>query len=108
MMKFVQDVGSIELISSLSEGVVSYSIPQGMVRGASLELMDHTFDGIEDSQTGDLRGGLGQLVDGKYGWDNFKATSPGGQIKGERLPEQASARIVRLADNCFSMPDFEY
>jgi len=61
---------------------VSYSIPQGMVRGASLELMDHTFDGIEDSQTGDLRGGLGQLVDGKYGWDNFKATSPGGQIKG--------------------------
>ncbi len=37
-----------------SEGVVSYSIPQGMVRGASLELMDHTFDGIEDSQTGDL------------------------------------------------------
>ena len=68
----------------ISEGVVSYSIPQGMVRGASLELMDHTFDGIEDSQTGDLRGGLGQLVDGKYGWDNFKATSPGGQIKGEQ------------------------
>ena len=67
---------------SLTEGVVSYSIPQGMVRGASLELMDHTFDGIEDSQTGDLRGGLGQLVDGKFGWDNFKATSPGGQIKG--------------------------
>ncbi len=33
---------------------MSYSIPQGMVRGASLELMDHTFDGIEDSQTGDL------------------------------------------------------
>ena len=54
------------------------------MRGASLELMDHTFDGIEDSQTGDLRGGLGQLVDGKYGWDNFKATSPGGQIKGEK------------------------
>ena len=64
---------------------MSYSIPQGMVRGASLELMDHTFDGIEDSQTGDLRGGLGQLVDGKYGWDNFKATSPGGQIKGDFL-----------------------
>jgi hypothetical protein len=32
-----------------------------MVRGASLELMDHTFDGIEDSQSGDLRGGLGQV-----------------------------------------------
>jgi hypothetical protein len=42
-----------------------------------LELMDHTFDGLEDSQTGDLRGGLGQLVDGRYGGDNFKAPSKG-------------------------------
>ena len=53
---------------------MSYSTPQGMVRGSTLELMDHTFDGQEDSQTGDLRGGLGQLVDGRYGDDNFKAT----------------------------------
>ena len=56
----------------LSEGVVSYSIPQGMVRGSTLELMDHTFDGHEDSLSGDLRNGLGQLVDGRYGGDNFR------------------------------------
>ena len=59
---------------------MSYSTPQGMVRGSTLELMDHTFDGQEDSQTGDLRGGLGQLVDGRYGEDNFKATL--GFVKG--------------------------
>ena len=43
-----------------------------MVRGSMLELMDHTYDGHEDSLTGDLRGGLGQLVDGRYGADGFK------------------------------------
>ena len=32
-----------------------------MVRGSSLELMDHTFDGHEDSISGDLRNGLGQV-----------------------------------------------
>ncbi len=62
------------------EGVVSYSIPQGMVRGSTLELMDHTYDGKEDPRTGDLRGGLGQLVDGHYGRDNFKAGGQG--VKG--------------------------
>ena len=51
-----------------------------MVRGSTIELMDHTFDGQEDSQTGDLRGGLGQLVDGRYGDDEFKATF--GYVKG--------------------------
>ena len=67
----------------LSEGVTAYSIPQGMVRGSMLELMDHTFDGHEDSISGDLRGGLGQLVDGRYGWDNFKAGSKGnGHVRG--------------------------
>ena len=67
----------------LSEGVVSYSIPQGMVRGSTLELMDHTYDGVEDSRTGDLRGGLGQLVDGRYGYDNFKANGgKKGHLKG--------------------------
>ena len=70
-----------------SEGVVAYSIPQGMVRGSMLELMDHTFDGHEDSLSGDLRGGLGQLVDGVYGWDNFKAARTNGHVKG-------NARII--------------
>ena len=32
------------------------------VRGATLELLDITYDGEEDSVTGVLSGGLGQLV----------------------------------------------
>ena len=31
-----------------SEGVISYNIPQGMVRGSTLELLDITYDGVED------------------------------------------------------------
>ena len=83
------------------EGVVSYSIPQGMVRG-SFELMDHAYDGKEDSQTGELRGGLGQLVDGRYGFDNFK--SSGGMMKGydwigwKRKANQASVNLVFAFD----------
>lgn len=61
---------------------MAYSIPQGMLRGSTLELMDHTFDGHEDSISGGLRGGIGQLVDGKYGWDNFKASKQSGYSKG--------------------------
>jgi hypothetical protein len=38
----------------VSEGVVSYNIPQGMVRGSTLELLDITYDGMED-QVGDRR-----------------------------------------------------
>lgn len=53
-----------------------------MLRGSTLELMDHTYDGKEDSRTGDLRGGLGQLVDGRYGYDNFKAGGKGQHVKG--------------------------
>jgi discoidin domain receptor family protein 2 len=86
-----------------SEGVVSYSIPQGMVRGSILELMDHTFDGKEDSRTGDLRGGIGQLVDGRYGYDNFKAGGKG-LIKGydwlgwKKRSNQASLSLVFAFD----------
>ena len=43
---------------------MSYNMPQGMVRGATLELLDITYDGLEDSLTGLLTGGLGQLGTG--------------------------------------------
>ena len=58
-----------------------------------LELMDHTFDGHEDSQTGDLRGGLGQLVDGRYGRDNFKATGFNGAVRGKGKVINASMLV---------------
>lgn len=64
-----------------TEGVESYSIVQGHVRGG-MELMDITYDGQEDHVNANLRGGLGQLVDGKYGPTDFKATGNNGIVKG--------------------------
>lgn len=58
-------------------------MPQGMVRGATLELLDITYDGLEDSLTGLLTGGLGQLVDGKYGDENYRAVGENGIVRGE-------------------------
>ncbi|XP_076649969.1 discoidin domain-containing receptor 2 [Halictus rubicundus] len=52
-----------------SDGVVSYSMPQGDKRGNGWEFFDVTYDGLWD---GELRRGLGQLTDGKTGPDNFK------------------------------------
>ena len=70
-----------------------------MVRGSMLELMDHTFDGHEDSLSGDLRGGLGQLVDGVYGWDNFKAAGINGHVKGDTNDGQFFRSTVYLFYN---------
>ena len=65
------------------ESLMSYNMPQGMVRGATLELLDITYDGLEDSLTGLLTGGLGQLVDGKYGDENYRAVGENGIVRGE-------------------------
>lgn len=45
-------------------------MPQGQHRGPELDLTDRTYDGVEE--TGQLSGGLGQLVDGHKGKDNFR------------------------------------
>ncbi|KAL2724335.1 discoidin domain-containing receptor 2 isoform X2, partial [Vespula squamosa] len=52
------------------EGLVSYSMPQGIKRGSEVDLSDRTYDGSEEG--GYLSGGLGQLVDGQKGPDNFR------------------------------------
>ncbi|KAI4489613.1 hypothetical protein M0802_010974 [Mischocyttarus mexicanus] len=52
------------------EGLVSYSMPQGIKRGSEVDLSDRTYDGNEEG--GYLSGGLGQLVDGQKGPDNFR------------------------------------
>nr|CAD7425484.1 unnamed protein product [Timema monikensis] len=52
-----------------SDGIVSYSMPQGDKRGSGWEFFDATYDGHWD---GELRRGLGQLTDGKVGPENFK------------------------------------
>lgn len=57
-------------LSVLPEGLVSYSMPQGIKRGSEVDLSDRTYDGREEG--GYLSGGLGQLVDGQKGPDNFR------------------------------------
>ncbi|XP_058790715.1 epithelial discoidin domain-containing receptor 1-like isoform X2 [Phymastichus coffea] len=52
-----------------SDGIVSYSMPQGETRSKDWEFYDVTYDGLWD---GELRRGLGQLIDGKAGPDNYK------------------------------------
>ena len=47
-------------------------MPQGDQRGAGWQFYDATYDGIWDGSL--LRQGLGQLIDGKLGPDNFKAS----------------------------------
>ncbi|CAB0039584.1 unnamed protein product [Trichogramma brassicae] len=53
-----------------SDGLVAYSMPQGVRRGYELDLTDRTYDGTEEAEY--LTGGLGQLVDGQKGPDNFR------------------------------------
>lgn len=62
--------GSLHLVLFLAEGLVSYSMPQGIKRGSEVDLSDRTYDGREEG--GYLSGGLGQLVDGQKGPDNFR------------------------------------
>lgn len=45
-------------------------MPQGVRRGPELDLSDRTYDGREEG--GQLTHGLGQLVDGQKGQDNFR------------------------------------
>lgn len=51
-----------------SDGIVSYSMPQGEKRGNDY-FYDSTYDGHWD---GELRRGMGLLVDGRSGPDNYK------------------------------------
>ena len=67
---------------AFSEGLVSYSMPQGVLRGSELDLTDRTYDGNEEN--GVLAGGLGQLADGHKGPDNFRL-DVNGNGKGEVL-----------------------
>jgi discoidin domain receptor family protein 2 len=59
----------MKYVAFFSDGIVSYSMPQGDLRGSGWEFFNSTDDGHWD---GDLRRGLGQLTDGKVGPDNFK------------------------------------
>ena len=53
-----------------SEGIASYTMPQGDERGPGWQFYDASYDGIWDGSL--LRQGLGQLTDGKLGTDNLR------------------------------------
>jgi hypothetical protein len=53
-----------------TDGIVSYSMPQGDKRGSNWEFYDFGYDGHWDGD--ELKHGLGQLIDGKFGHDDFK------------------------------------
>ncbi|XP_054744294.1 discoidin domain-containing receptor 2 [Anastrepha obliqua] len=60
-----------EVVGCLWEdGIVSYSIPKGVQRGMEIDLSDKTYDGHEEGDR--YIDGLGQLVDGQKGKDNFR------------------------------------
>ncbi|XP_061396088.1 discoidin domain-containing receptor 2-like, partial [Musca vetustissima] len=51
-------------------GILSYSIPKGIPRGIEIDLSDKSYDGHEEDER--YVDGLGQLVDGQKGKDNFR------------------------------------
>ncbi|ERL85490.1 hypothetical protein D910_02909 [Dendroctonus ponderosae] len=60
-----------------TDGIVSYSMPQGDKRGPNWEFFDLGYDGVWEGP--ELRHGLGQLIDGKFGHDDFKTDQYEGQ-----------------------------
>lgn len=83
----------------LAEGLVSYSMPQGIKRGSEVDLSDRTYDGREEG--GYLSGGLGQLVDGQKGPDNFRLDVSGngkGKEAGKERSNQAWQERAREMD----------
>ncbi|XP_017773503.1 PREDICTED: discoidin domain-containing receptor 2 isoform X2 [Nicrophorus vespilloides] len=61
----------VELIGcKWTDGLLSYTVSQGLKRGPEMDLSDRTYDGRE--KDGILSEGLGQLVDGQKGQDNFR------------------------------------
>ncbi|KAB0797030.1 hypothetical protein PPYR_11091 [Photinus pyralis] len=53
-----------------TDGIISYSMPQGDKRGSNWEFYDTAYDGHWDGD--ELKHGLGVLTDGKFGRDDFK------------------------------------
>lgn len=53
-----------------TDGIVSYSMPQGDKKGSNWEFYDTAYDGHWDGD--ELKHGLGQLIDGNFGRDDFK------------------------------------
>lgn len=72
----------MSLLFFFTESVIRYTAPKGDqlvhegLQDPTMDLEDVSYDGVLDG--GIMRGGLGQLVDGLYGDDDFQK-----QIHGE-------------------------
>lgn len=81
-----------------TEGLVSYIIPKGTQRGNEVELSDKTYDGDDEGDR--LLGGLGQLVDGQKGVDNFRS-DVNGYGKGKADKRQKKFDIILSSKSFF-------
>ncbi|XP_066148474.1 discoidin domain-containing receptor 2-like isoform X3 [Euwallacea fornicatus] len=59
------------------QSVVKYEAPRGEIKDPDIDLEDISYDGTLEGR--DMRGGLGQLVDGLYGDDDYQ-----NQLSGEQ------------------------
>ncbi|XP_059055156.1 discoidin domain-containing receptor 2-like isoform X2 [Achroia grisella] len=74
-----------------SVGVVSYSMPKGDKRSNGMELTDMIYDG----QWGDdLRGGMGQLVDGQFGGDEIREAAKNSAWVGWRNDSRPTPPVI--------------
>lgn len=60
----------------VAENIIQYDAPRGEIREPEVDLEDISYDGVLDRNM--MRGGLGQLVDGLYGDDDYQK-----QLQGE-------------------------
>lgn len=60
----------------VAESIIKYDAPRGEIRQPDIDLDDVSYDGILDGNY--MKGGLGQLIDGLYGDDDYQK-----QLQGE-------------------------
>lgn len=72
---------------SFSENIIKYEAPRGEAREPDIDLEDISYDGILDGSL--MKGGLGQLVDGLYGDDDYQK-----QLQGEHSGKRISYSVT--------------
>ncbi|KAM3968693.1 tyrosine kinase-like protein [Aphomia sociella] len=74
-----------------SVGIVSYSMPKGNKRSNGVELTDMIYDGQWGEE---LRGGLGQLVDGQFGGDEIREAAKNSAWVGWRNDSKPTPPVI--------------
>ncbi|KAJ2954053.1 hypothetical protein O0L34_g2266 [Tuta absoluta] len=74
-----------------SVGIVAYSMPKGNKRSNGVELTDTIYDGQWGEE---LRGGLGQLVDGQFGGDEIREAAKNSAWVGWRNDSRPNPPVI--------------